>query len=108
MGYLASTGELGRIVLFRLRMKRVRMRTLRFSVDVFPGFNSEIIGSNPYTMFRETFDIKHLASIIPDDHDLHIPKLATPIDYSNQTSIDDDDGDDSVNDNSDEEQMTVH
>jgi len=81
IGYLKSTGELGRIVVYQIRHRQVRMHSLRFNIDVFPGFNSEIIGSNPYYMFRETFNIKHLASIIPDDHDLSVPELAQPIDF---------------------------
>ena len=85
INYLRSTGELGKIVLYQLRMKPVHKHSLRFNIDVFPGYNSEIIGANPYYMFRETFNIKHLASIIPDDHDLSIPNLAEPIDFNNQT-----------------------
>lgn len=106
--YLASTKELGRIVLYQMKMKRVRLKRIAFQIDVFPGYNSEIIGSNPYYMFRETFDIKHLASIIPDDHDLYIPKLATPIDY-NALPMDNDEN--MIDDNNDyevENDMNVH
>merc|ERR1712062_178940 len=71
----------GKIVVYQLRHKPVKMHSLRFNIDVFPGYNSEIIGPNPYYMFRETFNIKHLASIIPDDHDLTVPQLAEPIDF---------------------------
>ena len=92
IGYLKSTGELGKIVLYQMRHKPVRQHALRFNIDVFPGYNSEIIGPNPYYMFRETFNIKHLASIIPDDHDLSVPKLADPIDFQSliEQSVSDD------------------
>ena len=106
--YLASTKELGKIVLYQMRMKRVRLKTLRFNVDVFPGYNSEIIGANPYTMFRETFDIKHLASIIPEDHDLYIPKLAKPIDWAAQDQDIIDDADDEEEEIESDSDMNVH
>ena len=93
--YLKSTGELGKTVVYQLRMKLVCLNTLRFNIDVFPGYNSEIIGPNPYYMFRETFNIKHLASIIPDDHDLSVPQLATPIDFEkNIESEEEEEGED--------------
>ena len=65
----------------------MRMNMMKFQIDVFPGYNSEIIGPNPYYMFRETFNIKHLASLIPDDHDLPVPNLATPIDFENMEDV---------------------
>eukprot|EP01084_Bolivina_argentea_P127814 226006_1 len=80
--YLKSTAELGRIVVYQMRIKREKVHSIKFNIDVFPGYNSHIIGPNPYYMFRETFNIKHLASIIPDDHDLIIPILAQPIDLN--------------------------
>ena len=98
IGYLKSTGELGKIVVYQMRHKPVRTHSLRFNIDVFPGYNSEIIGPNPYYMFRETFNIKHLASIIPDDHDLSVPELAQPIDFQSlidsEQLHDDEDSDD--------------
>jgi len=87
IGYLRSTGELGKIVLFQCRHKAVKHRSLKLFVDAFPGYNPHIIGVNPYVMFRETFNIKHLASIIPDDHDLPVPQMAVPIDYGSSTLV---------------------
>merc|ERR1712087_391750 len=95
-------GELGKIVVYQLRHKPVKMHSLRLNIDVFPGYNSEIIGPNPYYMFRETFNIKHLASIIPDDHDLSVPQLAEPIDFQS-TVISESEADDQYDHSDDEE-----
>ena len=105
INYLKSTGELGKIVIYQIRMKTKHTHSLRFNIDVFPGYNSEIIGPNPYYMFRETFNVKHLASIIPDHHDLSVPNLAEPIDFNN-VSIQDNAHNDL--DEDDEEQVSLN
>merc|ERR1712154_546714 len=94
--------ELGRVALYQLRAKPVRMHTLRFNVDVFPGYHSQLIGPNPYSMFRETFNVKHLASIIPDTHDLTVPELAEPVDFQEKkksAAIEEEEGQSAVQEN---------
>lgn len=87
MNYLASTGEVGKIVITQMRWRHRRSRELRIYFDVFPGYDAQVIGPNPYVMIRETFGIKTLASIIPVDHKLSVPKLAVPIDCSNKQEV---------------------
>ena len=68
------------IVIYQIKYKNSK-HSIIFNIDVFPGYNSQIIGPNPYYMYRETFNIKHISSIIPNDYDLKIPQLAIPIDF---------------------------
>ena len=81
MLYLSSTGELGKIVMTQVHY-RTRRNGVRLYYDVFPGYDAKAMGPNPYVMFRENFNCKHLASLIPFDHQMHIPQVAEPIDYS--------------------------
>jgi len=86
MNYLESTLGLGKIVITQLRLHGGNHQ-MKLYFDVFPFYDVETIGPNPYFMYRETFDIKHLASIIPLDYNLAVPKLANPVDFQTNQSI---------------------
>lgn len=80
--YLSNTNELGKIVIYEIRLKGHKNgNKMIFKIDVFPGYNSDVMGPNPYIMFRDTFQVKHLASVLPTDHQLHVPQLTEIIDW---------------------------
>jgi len=72
--------------MYQIRIKNRKKNELAFFVDVFPGYDSKTMGPNPYVMFRESFGMQSIATLLPPYYQVKVPEIAPAI-HKNKHAI---------------------